>query len=174
MTAIRKNISIIVAIAANNAIGKNNQLLWHLSDDLKRFKRLTSGHTVIMGRNTFLSLPKGALPNRRNIVITDQPGEQFEGCEMAYSIDEALALAGEDQECFIMGGGMVYQQMLPVAGRLYLTTVEHSFDADTFFPEINFAEWQKLESEFVDAGEKNDFPHTFSLYERNPHTTSRP
>lgn len=166
MASIRKNISIIVAIAANNAIGKDNQLLWHLSDDLKRFRRLTSGHTVIMGRNTYLSLPKGALPNRRNIVITDHPGELFEGCEMAYSIDDALALAGDDQECFIMGGGMVYQQMLPVAGRLYLTTVDHSFDADTFFPEIDIDEWLALETETVDAGEKNDYPHTFTLYER--------
>lgn len=166
MTSSRRNISIIVAIAANNAIGKDNQLLWHLSDDLKRFKRLTSGHTVMMGRNTFLSLPKGALPNRRNIVITDQQGEQFEGCEMAYSIDEALALAGNEEECFIMGGGMIYQQMLPLAGRLYLTTVDHSFDADTFFPEIDFSEWKQLETEFVDAGDKNDYPHTFTLYER--------
>lgn len=166
MASTRKNISIIVAIAANNAIGKDNQLLWHLSDDLKRFKRLTSGHTVIMGRNTFLSLPKGALPNRRNIVITDQPDEQFEGCDMAYSIEEALSLAGNEEECFIMGGGMVYQQMLPIAGRLYLTTVDHSFDADTFFPEIDFTEWHQLESEFVDAGGKNDYPHTFTLYER--------
>lgn len=166
MESIRKNISIIVAIASNNAIGKDNQLLWHLSDDLKRFKRLTSGHTVIMGRNTFLSLPNGALPNRRNIVITDQPDEQFGKCEMAYSIDEALALAGNEEECFIMGGGMVYRQMLPVAGRLYLTTVDHSFDADTFFPEIDFSEWSLLETEFVDALGKNDFPHTFTLYER--------
>lgn len=166
MTSFRKNISIIVAIAANHAIGKDNQLLWHLSDDLKRFKRLTSGHTVIMGRNTFLSLPKGALPNRRNIVITDQAGEQFEGCEMAYSIEEALERAGDEEECFIMGGGMVYRQMLPVAGRLYLTTVDHAFDADTYFPEIDFTQWNQLESEFVDAGEKNDYPHTFTLYER--------
>jgi dihydrofolate reductase len=166
MTETRKNISIIVAIAENNAIGRDNRLLWHLSDDLKRFKRLTSGHTVIMGRNTFLSLPKGALPNRRNIVITDQPGEQFEGCEMAYSIKEALDLAGPEEECFVMGGGMIYRQLLPIAGRLYLTTVEQSFDADTFFPEINFSEWQALETEHVDAGEKNDYPHTFTVYER--------
>jgi dihydrofolate reductase len=166
MSALRKNISIIVAIARNNAIGKDNQLLWHLSDDLKRFKRLTSGHTVIMGRNTFLSLPNGALPNRRNIVISDQSGEQFEGCEMAYSIDQALDLAGEEEECFIMGGGQLYPQVLPVSGRLYLTMVDHSFDADTFFPEIDFAEWHALESEFVEDGEKNDYPHTFTMYER--------
>ena len=166
MGGIRKNISIIVAIAENHAIGKDNQLLWHLSDDLKRFRRLTSGHTVIMGRNTYLSLPKGALPNRRNIVITDQQGEQFERCEMAYSIDEALELAGNDQECFIMGGGMIYRQMLPLAGRLYLTTVHQAFDADTFFPEIDFSEWKAIESETVEAGERNDYPHTFCIYER--------
>ena len=166
MPETRKNISIIVAIAENNAIGKDNQLLWHLSDDLKRFKRLTTGHTVIMGRNTFFSLPNGALPNRRNIVITDQPDETFEGCEMAHSIDEALQLAGDSDECFVMGGGMVYHQMMPVAGRLYLTKVHQSFDADTFFPEIDYSEWEELESEFVEAGGKNEFPHTFVLYKR--------
>jgi dihydrofolate reductase len=166
MPETRKNISIIVAIAENNAIGKDNQLLWHLSDDLKRFKKLTTGHTVIMGRNTFLSLPNGALPNRRNIVISDQPDETFEGCEMAHSIDEALQLAGDTDECFVMGGGMVYRQMMPMAGRLYLTKVHQSFEADTFFPEIDFAEWEELESEFVEAGGKNEFPHTFVLYKR--------
>jgi dihydrofolate reductase len=166
MPKIKKNISVIVAIAENNAIGKDNQLLWHLSDDLKRFKRLTTGHTVIMGRNTYLSLPNGALPNRRNIVITDRPDEIFEGCEMARSIDEALELAGDTDECFVMGGGMVYQQMMPVAGRLYLTKVHQSFDADTFFPEIDFSEWEALESESVGAGGKNEFPHTFVKYKR--------
>jgi dihydrofolate reductase len=166
MPKFRNNISIIVAIAENNAIGKDNQLLWHLSDDLKRFKRLTTGHTVIMGRNTYLSLPNGALPNRRNIVISDQPDESFEGCEMAHSIDEALQLAGDSDECFVMGGGMVYQQMMPVAGRLYLTKVHQSFDADTFFPEIDFSEWEELESELVEAGGKNEFPHTFVMYNR--------
>jgi len=167
MPDIKKNISIIVAIAENNAIGKDNQLLWHLSDDLKRFKRLTTGHTLIMGRNTYLSLPNGALPNRRNIVITNQPDVKFENCEMAHSIEEALKLAGDSDECFVMGGGMVYRQLLPVAGRLYLTTVHQSFDADTFFPEIDFSEWEELESEFVGAGGKNEFPHTFVIYNRH-------
>jgi len=160
------NISIIVAVAENYAIGKDNKLLWHLSDDLKRFKKLTTGKTVIMGRNTFLSLPNGALPNRRNIVITDRENETFKDCEMAYSLHEAIDLAGTVEECFIMGGGMVYKQMLPVAGKLYLTRVHKSFDADTFFPEIDFSRWQEIESEFVDAGEKNEFPHTFTVYER--------
>lgn len=167
MPDIKKNISIIVAIAENNAIGKDNQLLCHLSDDLKRFKRLTTGHTLIMGRNTYLSLPNGALPNRRNIVITNQPDVKFENCEMAHSIEEALKLAGDSDECFVMGGGMVYRQLLPVAGRLYLTTVHQSFDADTFFPEIDFSEWEELESEFVGAGGKNEFPHTFVIYNRH-------
>jgi dihydrofolate reductase len=166
MSEIKKNISIIVAIAENNAIGKDNKLLWHLSEDLKRFKRLTSGHTVIMGRNTFLSLPNGALPNRKNIVISDQDGEQFEACEMAYSIEDALLLAGSDDECFIMGGGMVYRQMLPVAGKLYLSRVHKAFEADTFFPEIDFSEWEETQSVFVEAGEKNEFSHTFTEYIR--------
>ncbi len=166
MAATRKNISIIVAIADNNAIGKDNKLLWHLSDDLKRFKRITSGHTVLMGRNTFLSLPSGALPNRKNIVITDREGEKFPGCEMAYSLEEAQQLAGETEECFIMGGGMVYRQMLPVAGKLYLTRVHASFDADTFFPEIDFSLWEKVSSEFIPANDKNEYPHTFFLYHR--------
>jgi len=132
---------------------------------LKRFKKLTSGHTVIMGRNTFLSLPNGALPNRKSIVITDNEGEFFEGCEMAHSIEEAIQPAG-NEKCFVMGGGMIYNQMLPIAGKLYLTKVHHSFDADTFFPEIDFSEWKEIENEFVDAGEKNEYPHSFHLLER--------
>lgn len=160
------NISIIVAIAKNHAIGKDNRLLWHLSDDLKRFKKLTSGHTLIMGRNTFLSLPNGALPNRRHIVITDIPEETFEGCEMAHSIDSAIELAGNLQECFVIGGGMVYAQFLPVAGKLYLTTVHESFEADTFFPEIDFRQWDVVSTETLDADEKNEYPHTYTEYKR--------
>ena len=159
---ILNNISIIVAIAENRAIGKDNRLLWHLSDDLKRFKKLTTGHTLIMGRNTFLSLPNGALPNRRHIVISDMEGESFEGCEMAHSIEEAVKLAGRIEECFVIGGGMVYKQFLPLAGKLYLTQVHESFDADTFFPEIDFSQWEALVSEEVDAGERNQYAHTYT------------
>jgi len=166
MKEIRSNISVIVAIAENYAIGKDNKLLWHLSDDLKRFKKFTSGHSVIMGRNTFLSLPNGPLPNRNNLVITDNKEEVFENCLMSYSIEEALEIAGTDDECFVMGGGMVYRQMLPIAGKLYLTTVHHSFEADTFFPEIDFSQWKEIDSEFVDAGEKNEYPSTFKLFKR--------
>ena len=164
---ILNNISIIVAIAENRAIGKDNRLLWHLSDDLKRFKKLTTGHTLIMGRNTFLSLPNGALPNRRHIVITDQTNEKFDGCEMARSIEEAIELAGNEKECFVIGGGMVYAQFLPIAGKLYLTQVHESFEADTFFPEIDFSQWQALVSEEVKVGDRNQFPHTYTEFVRS-------
>jgi len=163
---IHRNLSIIVAIADNYAIGKDNKLLWHLSDDLKRFKKITSGHAVLMGRNTFLSLPNGALPGRKNIVISDKPGEAFKDCVMAASIEEALKLAGDKEECFVMGGGMVYRQMLPVAGSLYLTRVHSTFEADTFFPEINFNEWELVEEEYVPGSDSNQFPHTFQHYTR--------
>ena len=163
---ILHNISIIVAIASNHAIGKDNRLLWHLSDDLKRFKKLTTGHTLIMGRNTFLSLPNGKLPNRRHIVISDIPDESFEGCEMARSIEEAIELAGTEEECFVIGGGMVYRPFLPVAGKLYLTRVHASFEADTFFPEIDYSRWKALANEEVDAGERNQYRHTYTEFIR--------
>jgi dihydrofolate reductase len=163
---IYRNISIIVAIAQNNAIGKDNRLLWHLSDDLKRFKKLTTGHTLIMGRNTFLSLPNGALPNRRHIVISDVEEDRFEGCDMAGSLDHAIQLAGESVECFVIGGGMVYTQFLPMAGKLYLTQVQGTFEADTFFPEIDFAQWSAGYSEIVAAGDMNEYPHTYTEYTR--------
>ncbi|MGC9343582.1 MAG: dihydrofolate reductase [Bacteroidales bacterium] len=164
--AFNKKISIIVAIASNNAIGKNNELLWKLSDDLKRFKKITTGHKVVMGRNTFLSLPNGPLPNRKNVVITDREDEEFEGCEMAYSIEEALANVKENEEAFIIGGGMIYKQFLPHASKLYLTRINREFDADTFFPEINYDEWIELERSNHPADEKNEYDHTFIIYKR--------
>ncbi len=163
---MKKQISIIVAIAENYAIGLNNELLWHISDDLKRFKRLTTGNVIVMGKRTYHSLPKGALPNRENIVITDQPGEVIAGCTMAYSIDEAIEKMSADRENFIIGGGMVYKQFLPLADKLYLTQVHASFEADTFFPEINFDEWKTIENQEVEAGEKNQYAHTYTEMER--------
>ncbi len=161
-----KDISIIVAIAENNAIGLNNDLLWHISDDLKRFKKLTTGNVIIMGKRTYESLPKGALPNRVNMVITDNKDERIEGCVMAYSLDEAIALMDETKENFIIGGGMVYKQFLPIANKLYLTTVHKEFEADTFFPAINREEWKVQEEEFVAANDKNDFDHTYEVLVR--------
>lgn len=159
-------ISIIVAIAENNAIGKNNDLLWHLSDDLKRFKKLTTGQTIVMGKKTYFSLPVRPLPNRQSIVITDVPNETFEGCITAYSIQDAMQKLNETGENFIIGGGSVYAQFLPFADKLYLTKVHHSFDADIFFPEINFMEWEILEKEDVNADEKNEFNYTYYVYKR--------
>lgn len=127
-----KKISIIVAIASNNAIGKNNQLLWHVPADMKYFKKITTGHTVIMGKNTFLSLPGGPLVNRRNIVISDDPDDHFKGCVTVNSINEAIELCDEEIECFVIGGASVYRQFLPFATRLYVTKVNKSFEADTF------------------------------------------
>jgi len=160
-------ISIIVAIAQDNAIGLKNQLLCHLSDDLKRFKQLTTGHTVIMGRNTFDSLPNGPLPNRKNIVLTSRPQSLPEGCVAVKSLEEAIACANTDEELFIIGGASVYQQALPLASKLYLTIIHHSFvDADTFFTEIDFTQWQQTASEDHEANEKNAFPYSFVDYKR--------
>lgn len=159
------NISIIVAIAQNFAIGKNNDLLFHLPTDLKRFKEITTGKTLIMGRNTLLSLPKWPLPNRRHIVITDRPDEQFEGCEMVFSIDEAIEKVKNEAEAFIIGGGMVYKQFYPLAGKLYLTVVHQDFEADTFFTEIDYNLWRETYRE-DHYDEKNDFNYSYINYER--------
>lgn len=159
-------ISIIAALGEQNEIGKNNELLWHISDDLKRFKKITTGHPVIMGRNTFLSLPVHPLPKRRNIVITDVPEESFEGCEMAASIEDAMYLVAEDDEAFIMGGGSIYKQFLKHADKLYLTKVHASFDADTFFPQINYDEWDELDRQRNEASETNPYPFTFLTLKR--------
>ena len=164
---IHKNISIIVAIAQNFAIGKNNDLLFHLPTDLKRFKQITSGHTIIMGRNTLLSLPKWPLPNRRHIVITDKPDDKFEGCEVVFSIDEAIEKVQGENEAFIIGGGMIYRQFFPVAGKLYLTLVHKDFEADTFFPEIKYNDWDEMAREDL-HDEKNGFDYSYLDLKRKP------
>jgi len=164
---IHPNISIIVAIAQNFAIGKNNDLLFHLPDDLKRFKQITSGHPVIMGRNTLLSLPKGALPNRRNIVITDNPAETFDRCEMVFSIEEAINAVKNEEEAFIIGGGMIYRQFFPVAGKLYLTLVHQDFDADVYFPEVDYSEWEECYREDL-TDETNEFNYSYLNLKRKP------
>jgi dihydrofolate reductase len=141
------NISIIVAIAENFAIGKNNELLFHLPGDLKRFKLITMGHPVIMGRNTLLSLPRWPLPGRRNIIITDKEEDDFTGCEILHSVEEAIQLVKNEPEAFVIGGGSVYRQFYPIANILYLTLVHRSFEADTWFPEINYSDWKALSQE---------------------------
>lgn len=159
-------ISIIVAIAENLAIGKNNDLLWHIPGDMKYFKRITSGHPVIMGKRTYESLPRRPLPNRRNIVITDQPGETIDGCEMAYSIGEAIAMFALEEENFIIGGASVYRQFLPFTDRLYLTRVHKPFKGDVFFPELDFSQWHLQSREDHGPDEQNDFSYSYEVYDR--------
>ena len=141
------NITIIVAISENNAIGKNNDLLWHISGDLKRFKEITTGNTIVMGRKTYLSLPKRPLPNRRNIVISDIPNECISDVEVVDSIEKAIKIFDKDKESFIIGGGMIYRQFLPLANKIYLTVVHKNYEADVFFPEIDYTEWEITEKE---------------------------
>jgi dihydrofolate reductase len=168
------NISIIVAIAENNAIGKDNKLLCHISEDLKRFKKLTTGHTVIMGKNTYESLPRRPLPNRRNIVISDKPDDNFEGCEMAYSINEAIEKSSSGDENFIIGGASIYRQFLPHANRLYITRINKQFDADTFFPDIDLSQWKLIDKtenilnypELQLGDTENNFTYYYETYVR--------
>lgn len=161
-----KSISIIVAIAQNNAIGKDNQLLWHIPEDLKRFKALTTGHTIVMGKRTFESLPIRPLPNRRSVVITDIPGETIPGCEMAYSIEEAVLKMEEGRENFIIGGGMVYKQFMPLAHKLYLTIVHKDFEADTFYTDIDYSQWKEIGREDISATDTLGFDYSYITYER--------
>ena len=155
-------VYVIAAVAQNRAIGYQNQLLYWLPNDLKNFKLLTSGHTIIMGRNTFESLPKGALPNRKNVVLTQQD-ITLEGCEVYHSLEEALSACQNDEKVFIIGGGKVYEQCLDFAEELILTEVndvpEH---ADTFFPD--YKEWKEKRREHHEKDEKHAFDFDFVHY----------
>ena len=161
-----KPLAIIVAIAENNAIGLNNRLLWHISDDLKRFKRITEGHTVVMGKKTYESLPVRPLKNRRNIVISDSPEDAFEGCLTAHSIEEAISLCDPHKMNFIIGGASIYRQFLPLADMLYLTRVHKAFHADTFFPEISTKDWECISTEQGPEDPSLGFEYTYEIYSR--------
>lgn len=158
-------ISIIVAIAEDRGIGRDNELLWHIPEDLRRFKRLTYGKTVIMGKRTWESLPRKPLPGRRNIVLTDIPGECIDCSETAYSIEDALAKCGSDDEIFVIGGGTVYRQFLPLADRLYITHVHRKLPADVWFPEIDMRKWKVIEIEDFQP-EDDGIPYSYVVYER--------
>ncbi len=157
-------LSIIVAVARNRAIGKDNQLLWHITEDLKYFKQITSGHTVIMGRKTFESIGK-PLPNRRNIIISSSLPAQ-ENVTVARSLADAVALANHEEEVFIIGGGSIYNEALPLAGRLYYTEVHADYDADTFFPEIDKGCWKEVSRQDFPRGATFESPFSFVVYER--------
>lgn len=159
-------LSIIVAIANNMAIGNNNDLLCHLSDDLKHFKALTSGHPVIMGRKTFDSLPKKPLPNRQNIVLTSDTAFGSPGVDVVHSIDEALSLISANNETFIMGGATIYRQFLPHVDKLYITWIKKDFEADTFFPEIDFSEFRLIDETQLMEDPTNGITYTYAEYLR--------
>ena len=159
-------LSIIVAIAENYAIGLNNDLLWHIPADLARFKRITSGHPVIMGKRTWESLPVRPLPKRRNIVISDIPGDRIDGAEVVSSIPAAIDLCDPEEENFVIGGASVYRQFLPLCDRLYITWVHQAFKGDVFFPELNPEDWHQISSEPGTPGPDNDFAYTYVIYER--------
>lgn len=159
-------VTIIAAIAENNALGKNNQLLWHLPADLKRFKKTTLNHVVIMGRKTFESLGK-PLPNRTNILITRDKNYKVEGCVVVNSLKEALETATkEDENPFILGGAEIYKQAMPFTDKLDVTFVHHKFDADVFFPEIDKTIWKETSREDLKANEKNKYDYSFVTFER--------
>jgi dihydrofolate reductase len=162
-----KTISIIVAVAEDNGIGFENRLLTHISADLKHFKQVTNGHAIVMGRNTWFSLPNRPLPNRTNIVITNVPGEFFEGAVTVYSIEEAMAKCPENEESFIIGGAMIYLQFFPLAHKLYLTKMHKTFPADTFFPDVLPTEWTEVSKEDVDTDEQAGLAYSFVILERN-------
>lgn len=160
-------ISLIAAVARNRAIGKDNKLIYWLPDDMKRFKALTTGHTIIMGRRTFESLPKGALPNRRNIVITRNPQFSAPGVEVALSVEDAFRMAKSDGEVFVIGGEQIYRATLPFASRLYLTEIDATFfGADAFFPDVNWKEWRETLREHHQSDDRNPHPYSFVNYER--------
>lgn len=161
-------ISLIVATATNNVIGRDGELPWHLSDDLKRFKKLTVGKPVIMGRLTYESIGK-PLPDRRNIVISSQKDLVIEGCEVVASPDEALALAEGAEEVMVIGGGKIYEQMMSKADRIYMTCIDDAVDGDTFFPDVRSEEWQVYSQKDFPADGSRAFGFSYITLDRVKH-----
>lgn len=160
------HLTIIVAAAENNAIGKDNKLIWHLSDDLKRFKALTNGHHIIMGRKTFESFPK-PLPNRTHIVITRQDNYPApDGVIVVNTLEDAIDASKNDEQPFIIGGGEIYKQAMSIADKIEITRVHENFEADTFFPEIDTNIWKETSKTFHKKDEKNEYDYSFITYLR--------
>ena len=158
-------LSLIVALSTNRVIGKDNQMPWHLSADLKRFKAITWGKPILMGRKTHESIGR-PLPGRNNIVLTSDPAYRAEGCAIAHSLAEALDIAGAAEELMIIGGASLYQRFLPEAGRLYLTLIEREFDGDTYFPPYSMEDWRVVDSETVSDDPSVDFTYRFLVLEQ--------
>lgn len=156
-------ITLIAAAAENNALGKDNQLVWHLPDDFKRFKQITSGHYIIMGRKTFESFPK-PLPNRTHVIITRQKNYKVDGCIVVNSIEDAIKACPKEEEVFIIGGADIYNQSIDFADKIELTRVHANFEADAFFPEINLNNWKLIFEEKHVQDEKHNFDFTFQTF----------
>lgn len=158
-------LTIIAAAGENNALGKNNDLVWHLPDDFKRFKRLTSGHHIIMGRKTFESFPK-LLPGRKHVIITRKEDYHPDNTSVVHSLEEAIRISKLDEQPFIIGGGEIYKIAMEKAEKIELTRVHGEFEADTFFPEIDENKWKLVKEEFHDKDEKHKYSFTYLTYER--------
>ena len=154
---------LIAATSQNNALGKDNKIIWHLPDDFKRFKELTSGHHIIMGRKTFESFPK-PLPNRTHVVITRQKNYTPEGCIVVNSIEEAFEICPKNEDVFLIGGAEIYKLGLPFTDKIELTFINETFEADAFFPEIDFSEWKLTNEEFHAKDEKHAHDFSFQTY----------
>ena len=157
-----KNITIIAAIGENNELGLDNKLIWNIKEDLKRFKKLTTGHSIIMGRKTFESISK-ALPERLNIVLTKNKNFKVKNVSIASNIHEALELAKDDEQPFIIGGSEIYSLFINMAQTMELTRVHNNFRADTFFPDINFGKWNKIYEEKFNS---DNLPYSFITYKK--------
>jgi len=158
-------LTIIAAAGENNALGKENDLVWHLPDDFKRFKKLTSGHHIIMGRKTFESFPK-PLPKRTHVVITRKDHYKKEGIVVVHSLERAIEFSNEDPQAFIIGGGEIYKMGMDVADRIELTRVHGTFEADTFFPEIDESKWNLVSEVFHEKDDTHDYAFTYLTYDR--------
>lgn len=160
---MEKEISIIAAVAINKAIGKENKLLWHISEDLKYFKARTTGKIIIMGRKTFDSLPNGPLPNRHHIILTHSDKENTENCTFVKSAEEAIELCDDKKENFVIGGEAIYKMFLPLASKMYLTHVFECYDADAYFPVFNKGDWM-FEKGKKHTDEKSGLIYRFDIY----------
>ncbi len=162
-------VSLIVAMSRNGVIGKDNRLPWHLPADLKRFKELTMGHTIVMGRKTWASINR-LLPGRRSVILTRNPEFQVEGAIVAHSLEQALLAAGSDDEVFVIGGEEIFRLAMAHADRIYLTIVQAQFDGDTFMPPVDPAQWHKASSESHPATDTSPLAWCFEIHERIPGT----
>lgn len=158
-------LSIIVAVAKGGVIGVNNSLIWHISEDLRYFKSVTTGSTIIMGRKSYESIGR-PLPNRRNIVVSRNSSFTAEGCEVVSTIDEAISLCNGDEKAYIIGGGEIYRQTIDMVDMLYVTHVDYGYEGDTYFPEIDQTKWGKVSSDIHERGEKFEHPFEFATYKR--------